>query len=106
MKEVGKHPDLDEETIAKLIALEAAQHEHHSRAWYRVNATRGLTGGSKVQPALDGHVMEVAFLNSENVSNPFWNGCKDLITMSFPMYILYKRCENDLFIIISLSFLM
>ncbi|XP_071815402.1 sodium/calcium exchanger 2-like isoform X3 [Apostichopus japonicus] len=59
MKEVGKHPDLDEETIAKLIALEAAQHEHHSRAWYRVNATRGLTGGSKVQPALDGHVMEL-----------------------------------------------
>lgn len=59
MKEVGKHPDLDEETIAKLIALEAAQHEHHSRAWYRVNATRGLTGGSKVQPVVDSHIMEV-----------------------------------------------
>lgn len=59
MKEVGKHPDLDEETIAKLIALEAAQHEHHSRAWYRVNATRGLTGGSKVQPVVDSHIMEL-----------------------------------------------
>lgn len=59
MKEVGKHPDLDEETIAKLIALEAAQHEHHSRAWYRVNATRGLTGGSKVQPTVDGHILEL-----------------------------------------------
>lgn len=60
MKEIGKHPDLDETTIAKLLALESQQHEHHSRGWYRINASRSMAGRQKVSPYVDPHVMEVS----------------------------------------------
>eukprot|EP00057_Strongylocentrotus_purpuratus_P018304 XP_011672778.1 PREDICTED: sodium/calcium exchanger 3 isoform X3 [Strongylocentrotus purpuratus] len=59
MKEIGKHPDLDETTIAKLLALESQQHEHHSRGWYRINASRSMAGRQKVSPYVDPHVMEL-----------------------------------------------
>ena len=74
MKEVGKHPDLDEQTIAKLLALETQQHEHHSRAWYRVNASRAMAGRARVSPHVDEHTMEVGgysfqYLNKYNLDN-------------------------------------
>ncbi|XP_038065066.1 sodium/calcium exchanger 3-like isoform X2 [Patiria miniata] len=59
MREVGKHPDLDESTIAQLIALEAQKHEVHSRSWYRVNASRALLGQKKIEQEVEPHVLDL-----------------------------------------------
>ncbi|XP_033630178.1 sodium/calcium exchanger 3-like [Asterias rubens] len=59
MREVGRHPDLDEATIAQLIALEAQKHEVHSRSWYRVNASRGMLGQKKIEQEVEPHVLEL-----------------------------------------------
>ncbi|XP_022095531.1 sodium/calcium exchanger 3-like [Acanthaster planci] len=59
MREVGRHPDLDESTIAQLIALEAQKHEVHSRSWYRVNASRALLGQKKIEQEVEPRVLEL-----------------------------------------------
>ncbi|XP_071953755.1 sodium/calcium exchanger 3-like [Antedon mediterranea] len=58
MKEVGKHPDIDESMIAKLVAIECQQHQHHSRGWYRINASRNMMGRTKVDEQ-DPHALEL-----------------------------------------------
>ncbi|XP_077979422.1 sodium/calcium exchanger 3-like isoform X2 [Glandiceps talaboti] len=58
VKDVGKHPDLDPDTMATLAALEADKNTPHSRAWYRVDATRNMTGGKKLKPKLDPKVQQ------------------------------------------------
>ena len=62
MREVGRHPGLDESTIAQLIALEAQKHTVHSRSWYRVNASRGLLGQKKIEQEVEPHVLDVRIL--------------------------------------------
>ena len=59
MQEVGKHPDLDEHTIAKLITYECQQHEKHDRGWYRVNASRQMFGRKKVEATVEPHILDV-----------------------------------------------
>lgn len=77
MKEIGKHPDLDENTIAKLLALESQQHEHHSRGWYRINASRAMAGRQKVSPYVDPHVMDLyQKIKNKEVTN--YNPTSDL----------------------------
>ncbi|XP_064633303.1 sodium/calcium exchanger 3-like isoform X2 [Lineus longissimus] len=53
LKSIGKHPDLSEEDAAKLAAAIASEHESHSRLWYRIQATRSITGSNKLTPALN-----------------------------------------------------
>ena len=60
MQEVGKHPDLDEHTISKLITYECQQHEVHSRGWYRVNASRQMFGRSGVEANIEPHILDVS----------------------------------------------
>ncbi len=59
MQEVGKHPDLDEHTIAKLITYECQQHEKHDRGWYRVNASRHMFGRKKIEADVEPHILDV-----------------------------------------------
>ncbi|XP_006824699.2 sodium/calcium exchanger 1-like [Saccoglossus kowalevskii] len=53
MKEIGKHPDITPEQAATIAAIEAEKNSPHTKAWYRVNATRNMTGGQKLIPAVD-----------------------------------------------------
>ncbi|XP_013405754.1 sodium/calcium exchanger 1-like, partial [Lingula anatina] len=57
--EIGKHPDLSEEEMAKLAALKYQENVPHNRAWYRINATRGLTGGNKLVPTMKKDLQDI-----------------------------------------------
>ncbi|XP_013386884.1 sodium/calcium exchanger 1 isoform X2 [Lingula anatina] len=59
LKEIGKHPDLSEEEMAKLAALKYQENVPHNRAWYRINATRGLTGGNKLVPTMKKDLQDI-----------------------------------------------
>nr|XP_022315643.1 sodium/calcium exchanger 2-like isoform X4 [Crassostrea virginica] len=52
-KELG-HESLDQgippEEAAKIVAAKLTEKEHHSRMWYRINATRSMSGGKKLVP--------------------------------------------------------
>lgn len=52
-KELG-HESLDQgippEEAAKIVAAKLSEKEHHSRMWYRINATRNMSGGKKLMP--------------------------------------------------------
>ncbi|XP_056017579.1 sodium/calcium exchanger 3-like isoform X2 [Ostrea edulis] len=52
-KELG-HESLDQgippEEAAKIVAAKLSEKEHHSRMWYRINATRNMSGGRKLVP--------------------------------------------------------
>ncbi|KAK3090451.1 hypothetical protein FSP39_011962 [Pinctada imbricata] len=52
-KELG-HESFDqglpEEEAAKIAAAKIQEHQHHDRLWYRINATRGVSGGKKLIP--------------------------------------------------------
>ncbi|KAL8565554.1 hypothetical protein ACOMHN_049530 [Nucella lapillus] len=49
-KELGRVHDLPEAEAAKMAANKIQQEKDHDRGWYRINATRGLTGGRKLVP--------------------------------------------------------
>ena len=62
-QELGKHPELSEEEAAKLATAKMAENQPHDRLWYRINATRGLTGGNKLIPTLGEHMQDVRLCN-------------------------------------------
>ncbi|KAL8586047.1 hypothetical protein ACOMHN_023690 [Nucella lapillus] len=49
-KELGRMEDLPESEAAKILANKLQMEKEHSRAWYRINAARGLSGGRKLIP--------------------------------------------------------
>ncbi|KAK7113649.1 sodium/calcium exchanger Calx-like isoform X2 [Littorina saxatilis] len=49
-KELGRIDDLPPEEAAKMVANKIQMEKEHDRGWYRINATRGLTGGRKLIP--------------------------------------------------------
>lgn len=53
IQELG-HESLDQgippEEAAKIVAAKLSENEHHSRMWYRINATRNMSGGKKLTP--------------------------------------------------------
>lgn len=42
--------DLPPNEAAKIVANKIQMEKPHDRGWYRINATRGLTGGRKLIP--------------------------------------------------------
>ena len=42
--------DLPPNEAAKIVANKIQKEKPHDRGWYRINATRGLTGGRKLIP--------------------------------------------------------
>lgn len=54
-----KHPDADMQELARLANLEALNQQHKSRAFYRIQATRKMTGA--------GNILK---LKSDNMSKP------------------------------------
>ncbi|KAL5018010.1 hypothetical protein ScPMuIL_003732 [Solemya velum] len=52
-------PALSEEEAAKIAAAKLAENESHDRGWYRINATRLLTGGRKLIPRVIGSFQEL-----------------------------------------------
>ena len=51
---------MTEDDEAKIASALLAKDMQHDRAWYRVNAIRGLTGGPKLEPALNEKQKEVS----------------------------------------------
>ena len=43
-----KHPDADMAELAKMASAEAINHQHKSRAFYRIQATRKMTGAGNI----------------------------------------------------------
>ncbi|XP_041473930.1 sodium/calcium exchanger 3-like isoform X3 [Lytechinus variegatus] len=96
MKEVGKHPDLDEATIAKLLALEVQQHEHHSRGWYRINASRAMAGRQKVSPHVDPHTLEL-YHKIKNKEVPSYNPTSDKSNGGTRSVVEFAACSCAVF---------
>ncbi|PVD38293.1 hypothetical protein C0Q70_00905 [Pomacea canaliculata] len=49
-KELGREEDMTEQEAARIVANKILVERPHDRAWHRINATRGLTGGRKLVP--------------------------------------------------------
>ncbi|CAE1297651.1 SLC8A [Acanthosepion pharaonis] len=49
-RELGKLPNLPEDEAAKMAAATVAQNHPRSSGWYRINATRSMTGSQKLVP--------------------------------------------------------
>ena len=50
-----------EKDVAALVAHVMNQEMPHSRAWYRRNAIKNMTGAAKLDPQLDSHTKEVEY---------------------------------------------
>ncbi|ESP03915.1 hypothetical protein LOTGIDRAFT_71451, partial [Lottia gigantea] len=48
LQELERDPSLSVDQAAKVATAKLAANQHHSSLWYRVNATRVITGGSKL----------------------------------------------------------
>jgi len=60
VKELQKiHPQLSEEEIAQLAAARISEDQQHSALWYRINATRKMGGGSKLNPTMNEDLQSV-----------------------------------------------
>ncbi|GAB1604677.1 sodium/calcium exchanger 3-like [Argonauta hians] len=49
-RELGRNKNLSPDEAAKLAAATVAQNQTHTSAWYRINATRSMSGGQKLVP--------------------------------------------------------
>ncbi|XP_050391531.1 sodium/calcium exchanger 2-like [Patella vulgata] len=58
-REVEKDHSLSEDAAAKIVSAKMAASQHHSSLWYRVNATRLLTGGHKLVPNVSKTMKEI-----------------------------------------------
>ncbi|XP_056017279.1 sodium/calcium exchanger 3-like isoform X1 [Ostrea edulis] len=52
LRRLKSNPDADEKEVARLTAHLMEQNQPHSRAWYRINALRTLTGGTTLTTPL------------------------------------------------------
>ena len=52
---------LPEQEAAKIAAAKIAENQHHDRLWYRINATRGVSGGRKLIPRVLHSFQQVNF---------------------------------------------
>lgn len=50
IQELGREEDMTEQEAARIVANKILVERPHDRAWHRINATRGLTGGRKLVP--------------------------------------------------------
>jgi hypothetical protein len=48
-KEIGKYK-IPEDEAAKIVANKISQNQSHNSGWYRIQATRNLTGGQRLVP--------------------------------------------------------
>ncbi|XP_069124879.1 sodium/calcium exchanger 3-like isoform X2 [Argopecten irradians] len=58
-RELGRNKDLSEEDAARLAAAKLAENQHHSSLWYRIHATRNITGGHKLVPQINKALQEL-----------------------------------------------
>ncbi|XP_076456636.1 sodium/calcium exchanger 1-like [Babylonia areolata] len=70
-QKIGRRPGVSEEDEAKVAAAMLAQSVSHDRAWYRINAIRNLTGGTKLTPAVNEKQSEIltSLIKGENVGS-------------------------------------
>ena len=59
-KELGKH-NVPEEDAAKIAAAKLAETKSHNKGWYRIQATRNLTGGHRLVPKVKEHFRDVSW---------------------------------------------
>merc|ERR1719500_2646409 len=52
IKEIKKNTKLSDEDAAVMAASKVVDSQPKSRIWYRIGATRNMTGGRKIQPTL------------------------------------------------------
>ena len=60
-KELGKC-NLPAEEAAKIAAAKLSERQSHNSGWYRIQATRGLTGGHRLVPRVKESFKEVKYL--------------------------------------------
>uniref|UniRef100_A0A1B6E8E5 Calx-beta domain-containing protein n=1 Tax=Clastoptera arizonana TaxID=38151 RepID=A0A1B6E8E5_9HEMI len=59
VKEVKKFPGLTDEDAAVLAASKLINAQPHSAMWYRIGTIRNLSGGRRMEPALDARLRQV-----------------------------------------------
>ena len=58
-KELGRY-HIPEEEAAKIAALKLAKGQSHNSGWYRIQATRKLTGSHRVMPKVNDAFKDVS----------------------------------------------
>ena len=58
-KELGRH-QIPEEEAAKIAALKLSENQSHNKGWYRIQATRKMTGGHRLLPAVKDSFKDVS----------------------------------------------
>lgn len=58
-KELGKYK-IPEDEAAKIAANKMSQNKSHNSGWYRIQATRKLTGGHKLVPKVNSTFKDVS----------------------------------------------
>ena len=53
--------DLPEDEAARIAVAKMNENQSHGKGWYRINATRMLTGGRKLVPRVLNNFQEVRF---------------------------------------------
>ncbi|KAL8609363.1 hypothetical protein ACOMHN_008157 [Nucella lapillus] len=71
LRKIGRRNDVSEDDEARVAAAMLAQHISHNRAWYRINAIRNLSGGTKLTPPVNDKQSEIlnSLMNGENVGS-------------------------------------
>ncbi|PAA51257.1 hypothetical protein BOX15_Mlig018197g2 [Macrostomum lignano] len=84
IKQIGKDPNLTEEEVRRLALKKFSEGMPHSRAWYRINATRQMMGGHKLQvqlpEKLQGKLAEIEGAGDGASSDPHLKAKQDALT--------------------------
>ena len=67
-KELGKH-HVPEEEAAKIAAAKLAEKTSHNSGWYRIQATRKLTGGHRLIPTVKQNFKDVSYWTYTHVAD-------------------------------------
>ena len=92
-----KHPNIDMKELEEMAELEAMNRGPKSRAFYRIQATRKLTGGGNVikKAKLKGHEEEAVVVDKvdDHLTRVFFEPAHYTVSMII-LYILSKICKK------------
>ncbi|KAL5018651.1 hypothetical protein ScPMuIL_004373 [Solemya velum] len=99
LKRLRHERDVTEDDMARIAAFIMADEQSHDRGWYRINATRELTGGAKLAPKLTTKTEELMELlikseglgSTESLSKISEGGTKAVIEFASPVTACSER---------------
>ncbi|XP_021351094.1 sodium/calcium exchanger 2-like isoform X2 [Mizuhopecten yessoensis] len=80
-RELGRNKDISEEDAAKLAAAKLSENQHHSSLWYRIHATRNITGGHKLVPQINKALHELYEQSQDKIARQSQMGSHQSLSM-------------------------